>query len=226
LAERYDKSAWQITHTRASKADVAIAGFSEPRIYVASPPADEFSGLIEAAIPTVEQKYILFVGTLEPRKNVELLFEAWAQTPVDDAILVVVGRRGWGAPVNHSESIIEVGAVSDAELLWLYRHAAALVSPSHYEGFGLPIVEALGQGTAVIATDIPASREVAGEAASYFHPEDVAGLSSLMVDALTMHGDRLNVKWEPSGGHSKYSSKAFGDELASAYRAICGAAGL
>jgi glycosyltransferase involved in cell wall biosynthesis len=214
-----------VTPTKASKADLTIAGYSEARVYVASPPADEFSDVRERPTPGIDQRFILFVGTLEPRKNVDLLLEAWDQRPTDDALLVMVGRRAWGAPTL-SQDVLELGAVSDAELLWLYRHASALVSPSHYEGFGLPIVEALAQGAFVIATDIPASREVAGDGAVYCHPEDTVGLSALMSDALRKHGHRIDTRWEPAGERSKYTLQRFGDELAAAYRSIGRATGL
>jgi len=226
LMERHNRQSWQLTPTQASRADLAIAGFSETRIHVASPPGEEFLNVVEKAPSGIGHKFILFVGTMEPRKNLGLLFDAWTRCTVRDALFVIVGRRAWGTPPAPRDDVVELGAVSDAELLWLYRHAAALVSPSHYEGFGLPVVEARAQGTAVIATDIPASHEVVGDAATYFHPQDATRLSELITDALTKHGDRRDTPWEPPREHGRYSHRTFGDELALAYRAIGEAANL
>jgi glycosyltransferase involved in cell wall biosynthesis len=114
--------------------------------------------------------FLLFVGAIQPRKDPLAAVEAAEQAGLP---LVVVGPekdtalaqqlRDRGADLR--------GYVEDTELAALYRDAAALVFPSRYEGFGLPVVEAMASGTPVVATDDPAVREVAGDAALYAPPE-------------------------------------------------------
>lgn len=111
--------------------------------------------------------YFLFVGTLEPRKNLELLVEAWRAVRVSHAIdLVLAGRRRTDGPTFPNEPGLRIlGEVSDDQLAVLYAQAIALVYPSHYEGFGLPVLEAMQAGAAVIVSNDPALLEVGGDAA-------------------------------------------------------------
>jgi glycosyltransferase involved in cell wall biosynthesis len=131
----------------------------------------------------------LTVGTIEPRKNQALLpdvFErVWAEVP--DARLLVAGFVGWhGEEVvqrlrqhpRYGTHLLHFGDLSDAELLYAYRHARGLLFPSRAEGYGLPIVEALAHGMRVFASDIPAHREVGGDWCVYFPPEDAAALAA------------------------------------------------
>ncbi len=111
--------------------------------------------------------YFLFVGTLEPRKNIEGLLEAWhivrRECPVE---LVLAGRRRADfPPIADEPGLIQLGEVADESLPELYSGALAFVYPSLYEGFGLPVVEAMQCGAAVIASRAVA--EAAGEAAVY-----------------------------------------------------------
>ncbi len=126
----------------------------------------------------------LWVGTLEPRKNLATLLEAWRllrrrRLPEAPA-LVLVGRFGWKSEALRREVeaaeregwLRHLGYLRDAELAALYRSAAVFVFPSLYEGFGLPVLEALGAGAPVVASDLPVLRELAGEAAVYAPPRD------------------------------------------------------
>ena len=111
--------------------------------------------------------YFLFVGTLEPRKNLETLVEAWREVrrrhPID---LVLAGRRRKDAPEFAGEAGLRLaGEVPDAQLAGLYSGALAFVYPSLYEGFGLPVIEAMQCGAGVIASRAVA--EAAGSAAVY-----------------------------------------------------------
>ncbi len=111
--------------------------------------------------------FFLFVATLEPRKNVAGLVEAWrearAETKVD---LVIAGRsRSDFAGIEPCEGLHLLGEVPEPELPRLYSDALAFVYPSHYEGFGLPVLEAMQCGCPVIASHDPAVTEVAGGAA-------------------------------------------------------------
>ena len=126
--------------------------------------------------------YFLFVGTLEPRKNIPALLEAWRQVrrrhPID---LVLAGRRREDfAPLAEEPGLHVLGEVSDDRLPGLYSGALAFVYPSLYEGFGLPVLEAMQCGAAVIAS--PAVAEVAGEAAVY--AGDARELAHAMTQAM------------------------------------------
>jgi glycosyltransferase involved in cell wall biosynthesis len=126
--------------------------------------------------------YFLFVGTLEPRKNLPALIEAWRevrkQHPVD---LVLVGRRRADAPPIPGDTGLRIlGEVPDGDLPRLYSGALALVCPSLYEGFGLPVLEAMQSGACVIASRAVA--EVAGDAAVYAQtPAELAEAMRLLV---------------------------------------------
>ncbi len=128
-------------------------------------------------------RFVLHVGTIEPRKNLELLIEVWRGWIAEDAAapaLVLCGRDGWKSDdlrptLARAEAdgwLRRPGYVDDARLAALYRHALAVVCPSLYEGFGLPLVEALAMGTPVVASDIPVFREVAADAAVFLPPDD------------------------------------------------------
>jgi glycosyltransferase involved in cell wall biosynthesis len=118
-----------------------------------------------------ERPYFLFVGTLEPRKNLPVLIEAWRETKNDTgADLLIAGRTRDDfvhiPPVHASEGLRYLGEVSDAELPRLYSGALAFVYPSLYEGFGLPVLEAMQCGCPVITSRDPAITEVTGGAAA------------------------------------------------------------
>lgn len=135
-----------------------------------------------------ERDYFVVCGTIEPRKNHHLLLNVWrelvGQRGQHAPKLVIVGSPGWGAgPVLdalercrplHGRVILARGLSSPA-LRRLIAHAKALLMPSFAEGFGLPIIEALTVGTPVIASDLPAHREIAGNLAVYRDPTDRAG---------------------------------------------------
>jgi glycosyltransferase involved in cell wall biosynthesis len=129
----------------------------------------------------LDRPYILFVGSLEQRKNLRILFEAWRLGVFDEATLAVVGASGHLFPKLQFGSISEgvrlLGCVEDELLPALYSGAAGFVYPSIYEGFGLPTLEAMACGCPVAVSDIPAHRETCGGSAMYFDPfspEDIS----------------------------------------------------
>lgn len=144
--------------------------------------ADQFRA--EHGLP---ERYILFVGTLEPRKNLRRLIEAFALVAQVDAdvALVIVGAAGWMssdlAPLVRvralSERVIFAGYVPDEELPHWYRAATIFCYPSLYEGFGLPVLEAMACGTPVVTSTTSSLPELTGDAALHVDPTDVAALA-------------------------------------------------
>jgi glycosyltransferase involved in cell wall biosynthesis len=131
-------------------------------------------------------RYVLFVGTLEPRKNLPLLLAAWRLLRARGTApppLVLAGGLGWSADQLRHEVdaataegwLHALGYVGPQELAGLYRRAQALALPSLYEGFGLPVVEALAAGTPLLLADLPVLREVGGDAALYAPLDDPEG---------------------------------------------------
>jgi glycosyltransferase involved in cell wall biosynthesis len=133
--------------------------------------------------PASHPPYLLYVGTLEPRKNLPLLLDVWRevrkQHPID---LVLAGRRREDFPQLPAEAGLHLkGLTGEQELPRLYSGAFAVVYPSYYEGFGLPVLEAMQCGAAVIASHDPAISEVAGVAAILVDANDPRA----WLDALT-----------------------------------------
>ena len=143
-----------------------------------------------------KQKYILYVGSLNKRKNLEGLIKAFVN--ISDKVphdLVIAGAKqglykGTGA-INHSR-IKYLGFVKDDELIELYRNAALFVFPSFYEGFGLPVLEAMVLGCPVITSNTSSIPEVAGDAAIKVDPRNTEEIASAMIRVL----NDQNLSWE------------------------------
>jgi alpha-1,3-rhamnosyl/mannosyltransferase len=155
-----------IAHTEAVRRD-AVERFRIHPSRIAVVPLGGLPGALSHAPAPGGCAYFLFVGTLEPRKNVEALVEAWREVRRNCAAdLVLAGRRREDFPEIAPEAGLRVlGEVPDSELPSLYSGAVALVYPSNYEGFGLPVVEAMQCGACVIVSRDPALLEVSGGAA-------------------------------------------------------------
>jgi len=143
----------------------------------------------------VHRPYVLTVGTLQPRKNVEALLHASNALRADgvDHELVVVGARGWlddrllrqlGAEAL-TGAVHLTGRVSDAELVDLYRGAELFVFPSRYEGFGFPVLEAMACGTVVIAADRGSLPELVGDAGVMVDPDEPRALQVALGELLS-----------------------------------------
>src|SRR3954463_13251956 len=125
--------------------------------------------------PASAGEYVLAVGTLEPRKNLARLVEAARRTGVE---LRVVGAAGWGGVEVEGNGVRWLGEVSDAELAQLYRGARCVAYPSVYEGFGIPVLEAMACGVPVVTSRGTAMEEVADGAAVLVDPLDPAELAA------------------------------------------------
>lgn len=138
------------------------------------------------------KKYFLSASTIEPRKNVETTIRAYQALPShikEEYALAIAGDIGWKSEHIHEslrdanqKNIHYLGYVTDAQLAELFEHAAAFVSSSLYEGFGLPCLEAQYFGIPALISDIPVHVEVTGGLAVYFPPNDSEALSSLFTD--------------------------------------------
>lgn len=135
---------------------------------------------------SLEQGYFLSVATLEPRKNLEGLIRAYIMGGIQRH-LIVVGERGWknekllGLLKKSNEKIIMTGFVPDEDLVVLYQQALCLVYPSFYEGFGLPVLEAISCGTPVICSNTSSLKEVGGNAVIYVDPESISDIKNALI---------------------------------------------
>jgi glycosyltransferase involved in cell wall biosynthesis len=125
--------------------------------------------------PAADGEYVLAVGTLEPRKNLPRLVEAARRSGVE---LRVVGARGWGGVEVGGNGVRWLGEVTDADLARLYRGARCVAYPSVYEGFGIPVLEAMACGAPVVTSRGTAMEEIADGAAVLVDPSDPAELAA------------------------------------------------
>jgi glycosyltransferase involved in cell wall biosynthesis len=178
LARRAARSAdLVLTLSESARADLeGVLGLSRAKIrvtYLGGPPLDPE--------PSPKEPYFLFVGGTEKRKNLGAVLKAFAS--LDGFELRVVGKHT-ASPVHDARreqiGVQWLGHVSEKELVALYRHATALVFPSSYEGFGLPLLEAMARRTPVIASDRSSIPEVARGAAILVDPDDVEALRDAM----------------------------------------------
>lgn len=176
------RAAAVLTVSQSTADDLAQLGISPERMIVSPLGFTPLPAPIHPHASAEGCRYVLTVGETSPRKRYSVVLEALAH--VDDAVrLVMAGPRAGdeqrlaqlASSLGLSRRLSRLGAVSDGELAALYAGAAALCFPSVTEGFGLPVLEAMAAGTPVIASDIPATRELAGDAALYCDAADARG---------------------------------------------------
>lgn len=141
----------------------------------------------------LDKPYLLFVGSLEPRKNLERLLKAWQFARIRELELVLAGIAGRVFSATGigalPKSVRTLGHVPDCDLPALYSGAQAFVFPSLYEGFGLPPLEAMACGCPVVVSRIPALIEVCGTAAFYFNPVSISDMARKLNDAASLSGE-------------------------------------
>ena len=189
-AVRHSARLWCISQATA---DALIARRPEARPKIEVIPLGPATGVLQA--PAVagdnlpEPGFVLAVGTLEPRKNLPRLVDAYRSLPADlrgAHPLVVVGARGWrtgetlAALRSLGRDCVLLGHVSDAELAELYRRCAVFCYPSLGEGFGLPVLEAMAVGAAVLTSNVSSLPEVGGDAVEYADPRSASEIAAAL----------------------------------------------
>ena len=189
----------------------------EGRLHVV-PQASGLTGLQPGPLPDgVEPGFILAVGTIEPRKNYARLLAAHRRLRERGAAppLVVAGRAGWAyggvlRELEHDPGVRLLGHVDDATLLALYRAAALLAFPSLYEGFGLPLLEAMQEGIPALVGEAGSLPELAGDAALVVDPADVEAIAAGLDRLLSDHALRVELSGRGRARAAGFTWKAAG----------------
>jgi glycosyltransferase involved in cell wall biosynthesis len=191
----------------------ATLGVPAERIRVAHPAVkEEFRP--EGPAADLGAPYVLTVATLEPRKNLQTLVEAHRLLG-GELLLAVAGAEGWGEqPSLAGERIRRLGFVSDAELARLYRGAAVAVYPSRFEGFGMPVTEAMACGCPTVSSSHPSLDEASGSAAVRADPDDPAALAAAIERALADRERLVAAGLEHAGS---FSWRAVGEAFLAGY---------
>lgn len=171
---------------------VDLLGFPRERIRVAYPAIHPAFGA-DGPARDLGGPYVLTVATLERRKNLETLLAAMTIVRAEHPHLrlAVVGAPGWQGPNLDREGVVPLGYVHDDELAALYRGASVFAYPSRFEGFGMPIVEAMACGTPVVASAHPSMDEASGEAALRGDPDSAEALAEGIERALSDRDARV-----------------------------------
>lgn len=223
---------------------IALCGASAERVVVVPNgvtgefcPADAAETAAFRRRKGLPERFILFVGTLEPRKNLERLIEAYARligrrSAANAApALVIVGGRGWFyetifarvARLGLTDRVLFPGFVPADELPWWYRAAELFVYPSLFEGFGLPVLEAMACGAPTITSNVSALPEVAGDAALMVAPDDTEVLVEAMARVLGEPALAAQLRAAGLRQAARFSWLRTARETAAVYRAVLGA---
>jgi len=184
LALTRDEAALVLCPSEATRADCVAAGIDEGRLRVVSwatqrPPVRLEEVERVRRVHGLDRPFVLFSGTVEPRKNLGRLLEAFDRLDPVEADLVLVGPEGWREDLPATRAR-RLGFVSRVELDALYAAATIVCYPSLREGFGLPVLEAMAQGAAVVTSATTATAEVAGGAGVLVDPLDVDDIASAL----------------------------------------------
>ena len=217
--ERCRRADLVLVPSRATARDLTDLGFDLARIRVVpwgvdARPVDEADRQRVRDQYALPDRFALFVGTLEPRKNLARLVEAMRLT-ADPMPLVVAGAAGWGDAAPAGEGVRFVGFVPAEDLPVLYALATVFAYPSLQEGYGMPVVEAMAQGAPVVTSAGSATEEVAGGAAVLVDPLDPASIAA-GIDRAEAERDRL-----VAAGHGRAATLSWdttADLTVAAYR--------
>ncbi len=233
------RAARVITVSESTRQDViALCGVPAERVvavpngvseqFVPAEPAAVAEFRARAGLP---ERFILFLGTLEPRKNITGLLDAYAlareTSPEPLPKLFIAGGKGWYydtifarvAELGLNGDVSFPGFVPGEELPWWYRAAEVFVYPSQFEGFGLPVLEAMACGTPVITSDASSLPEVAGDAAVLVRPEDTRSLVDALLCVLADPQQRAAMRMAGLHQAARFSWSRTATETIAVYRA-------
>lgn len=222
-----------VTISESGRQDVSQQfGVPLERIVVVRPGVDErFHPYPPEAVADFRERqqlpeqFLLHVGTLQPRKNIPILIDALARLERPDLPLVLVGGKGWMyaeiferiAALDLHKQVRLTGYVSDEELPLWYNAASALLFPSVYEGFGLPVVQAMACGAPVIAANTSSIPEAAGDAALLFDPHDTDTLVSHLLTVLDNEEHVATMRHRGLAHSRQFTWKRAGARMAEAF---------
>jgi glycosyltransferase involved in cell wall biosynthesis len=223
-------------NTRADA--VRVLGLAEEKIEVIYPGVAEpfFRTTPEgaravAARYALSRPYILFVGTIEPRKNIDVLLDAYGQLPPSlraDFELVVAGPAGWGDPStlerlrSGDHGVRYLGYVPEADLPGLTAGASVFVYPSLYEGFGLPLAQAMAAGVPSITSNVSSLPEVAGDGALLTDPRSPAEIAAAIERLLLSPDLRATLAREAASRARRYTWEACARQSLEFFQKLCG----
>ncbi|MGC9336018.1 MAG: glycosyltransferase family 4 protein [Anaerolineae bacterium] len=232
-----------ITVSEASKRDIVAEYGLDPErvkvIYEAASP--EFRPALAEAVEDARrhyglpERYLLHVGTIEPRKNLTRLVEALERLH-DEGLqipLVVLSAKGWLyddffsrlETLRVRDAVHFTGYIPGADLPLLYNGSTALVMPSVYEGFGLPVLEAMACGTPVVSSNTSSLPEIGGQAALYFDPYDVEAIAAAIRAAWTDQDLRASLREEGLVQAGRFSWERAARETQAVYEEVLGSSG-
>ena len=210
LLKRNLKNAYKIVAISENTQRDIVKYFKIPEdkiltIYPSLPPQAKIE--IKPKIP-LKTPCILYIGTLEPRKNINLIIEAFHQLKIKNNFhhqLILGGKKGWGysdiftlvEKLKLEKDVIFTGYVTEEEKKYLYKHTDLFVYPSFYEGFGLPPLEAMSYGCPVITSNTSSLPEVVGNAAIQINPNNVTELYGAIKEVI--ENDKLRKKMITEG---------------------------
>ena len=214
----------------ATKAELMALGFGEDRIRIVPWGVDPFVVTDDdiaqvRARHGIAGRYVLWVGTIEPRKNLAGVIAAFRQLPDDDVTLLLVGPEGWNEDLAarlgaDDRRIRALGFVPRAELIALYAGAAAFCYPSLREGFGIPVLEAMMAGAPVVTSSGTATEEVAGDAGICVDPLDHAAIAGALASILGDEQAARQLSARAKARASTFTWARTADLTIEAYRAI------
>ncbi|MEY2420457.1 MAG: hypothetical protein QOI95_524 [Acidimicrobiaceae bacterium] len=212
--------------SRATMEDCLLAGFDMDRLRLVPLGVDAvprtFDDVARArARFGLTRPYVLFTGTVEPRKNLHRLLKAFARIPRQDVELVLVGPAGWNESLEADLAPLEgrvhvLGFVDRDDLEALFAGADVFCLPSLKEGFGLPVLEAMSQGTAVVTSRRTSTAEVAGDAALLVDPLDELAIAIAIEELLE---DRALAERLSAAGRARAATYTW-ERTAAAARAV------
>ncbi len=185
-----------ITISQFTKSEIVkYYSVSPDKIVVVYPGLNEIYLKKNTEKPIIPGNYLLFIGTIQPRKNIERLIDAFAQGPArQNSKLVIVGKKGWlyqsifakVKKLNLENKVQFLDYIPETDMPNIYQNAKAFILQSFYEGFGIPVVEAMASGIPTIISNTSSLPEVGGKASIYVDPDSVDSIKNGIIKALTL----------------------------------------